>query len=152
MEIHWNKVSHLSAFVNLNNHWIEKYFQLEEMDTVLSKDPAMIIRDGGHILSITDANQVIGVCALFKKNNDIYELARMAVLETKQGQGIGKRLLQELIDFSEEQNAKKLILVSNTKLTAAIHLYRTFGFQPVFKGQHPEYNRGNIIMEKTLNV
>ena len=152
METHWNNKSHLTTFVDLNNSWIEKYFQLEEMDKILSRDPAVIIRDGGHILSITNHNQVIAVCALFRESDEIYELARMAVCDSEQGKGIGKILLQKAIHYARDRGVKKLFLVSNTKMTAAMHLYRSFDFQTVFKGQHPEYKRGNIIMEKILNV
>lgn len=70
MNIHWDEESHLAEFVALNNAWIERYFQLEEFDHELAKNPSRIFQDGGHILSITDNDEVIGVCALFRESDD----------------------------------------------------------------------------------
>ncbi len=148
MKIFWNEESHLRDFVALNNAWIEKYFELEENDRNLAKDPAKIIRDGGYVLTVTDNDRVIGSCALFKSDDENYELARMAVIESEQGKGIGKLLMEEILSCARRIGAKRLFLVSNTKLEAAIRLYKSFGFKTIFEGQHPSYNRGNIIMEK----
>ena len=150
MKLHWDDKSHLSEFVRLNNIWIEKYFQLESFDRELANDPASIFRSGGHILSVTDDEQVIGVCALFRDSDDVYELARMAVSDTKQGKGIGTLLLQEIINLSQNKGIKKLFLISNTKMEAAINLYKKFNFRTVSEGQNPIYKRGNILMEKYL--
>ena len=30
-------------------------------------------------------------------------------------------------------------------------MYKSFGFKTVFEGQHPEYKRGNVVMEKLLD-
>ncbi len=150
MKFHWNNQSHLPDFIILNTGWIEKYFQLEAVDKKLFKDPAVIFRDGGYILSITQGERVLGVCALMKTNETIYELARMAVDESEQGKGIGRLMLDEVIKHSQENDIKKLTIVSNTKLKAAIGLYKSYGFKVVSEGPHPIYQRGNIEMEKYI--
>lgn len=152
MKIHWDEELHLSEFVDLNNAWIEKHFHIEEFDRELARHPARVLRQGGHVLSLTEGGQVIGVCALFRESDDTYELARMAVSEEERGKGVGKRLMQEVLAFSTNNGIKKLVLISNTKLEAAIRLYTSFGFTAVSEGQHPVYQRGNIVMEKTLDV
>lgn len=152
MKIHWDEESHLAEFVALNNAWIERYFQLEEFDHELAKNPSRIVQNGGHILSITDNDEVIGVCALFRESDDTFELARMSVIETKQRKGIGRRLMQEILEFSKNNGIKKLFLISNTKMKPAISLYKSFNFQTVFEGQHPDYKRGNIVMEKSFHA
>lgn len=151
MKIFWNEESHLRDFVELNNAWIEQYFELEENDLNLAKDPGKIIRDGGYILTITDNDRVIGCCALFKNDDENYELARMTIIESERGKGFGKLLMKEILLFARKIAAKKLFLISNTKLEAAIRLYKNFGFKTVFEGQHPSYRRGNIIMEKHVS-
>lgn len=150
MEIFWNEKSHLKYFVELNNAWIEQYFKLEQADLDITDDPGKILRDGGHILTIIENDRVIGCCALFKVENDEYELARMAVLESKRGKGIGKLLMNETLDYAKKINAKRLFLISNTKLKPAIALYKKYGFDTIHIGQHPFYNRGNIEMEKYI--
>ncbi len=151
MKLHWDEELHLSDFVLLNNAWIEKYFQLEAFDRELANDPARILRNGGHILSVTKNDSVVGVCALFQDSDDTYELARMAVSETAQGQGIGSLLLTEIINFSNQNRIKRLYLISNTLLEPAINLYKKFDFETISTGPHPVYKRGNIVMEKILD-
>jgi N-acetylglutamate synthase-like GNAT family acetyltransferase len=148
MKIFWNEETHLPDFIQLNNEWIEQFFELEENDHRLAKDPGKIIRNGGYVLTITDNNRVVGCCALFKKEKRTYEVARMAVCQSEQGKGIGKLLINEILSFAQKIAARKLYLVSNTRLEAAIHLYKSFGFITVYEGQHPSYRRGNIVMEK----
>lgn len=150
MKIFWNQESHLKDFVELNNAWIEQYFELEEDDLILAEDPGKIIRDGGSILTITVNDRVVGCCALFKKDDENYELARMAVVEPERGKGIGKLLMENILSYARRIGAKRLFLVSNTKLEAAIWLYTIYGFKTIFEGQHPSYRRGNIVMEKHI--
>ena len=123
------------------------FFELEENDQRLAQDPGKIIRNGGHVLTITDNNRVVGCCALFKNENRTYEVARMAVCQSEQGKGIGKLMMNEILSFAKKIAARKLYLVSNTRLEAAIHLYKSFGFKIVYEGQNPSYRRGNIVME-----
>ncbi len=148
MEFHWNKEAHLPDFIRLNKHWIEKYFYLEEIDEQLFSDPSIIYRNGGSIISVTENNRVLGVCALMKETDSVCELARMAVAETEQGKGVGRLILHEIANRAVQTGTKKVFLVSNTKLKAAIKLYLKDGFQIVSEGQHPIYQRGNIVMEK----
>jgi len=150
MKIHWNENDHLQGFVELNTQWIEKYFQLEDIDIDLFKDPSIIYRNGGYILSISDRGNVVGVCALIKKNDETYELARMAVDEFEHGKGIGKLMLNELLKKSKAIGVKKITIVSNTILEAAVGLYQTYGFETVYSGPHPVYSRGNIVLEKFI--
>ena len=151
MKIHWNEKTHLDDFAELNKAWIEKYFEIEDVDRELFEDPEKIIRDGGFVLTVTNDNNVVGTCALFKDTQEKYELARMAVTESQQGKGIGKMLIVETLDFAKMRGIKKLFLVSNTRLEAAISLYKRFGFETTFEGQHPYYKRGDIVMEKDIS-
>lgn len=151
MKIHWNEKEHLNDFVELNKAWIEKYFELEDVDNKLFENPAKVIDDGGFILTITEDDNVVGTCALFKDTQEKYELARMAVTESQQGRGIGKMLMVEALDFARIRGMEKLYLVSNTKLKVAIALYKKFGFETAFEGRHPNYKRANIVMEKDIS-
>lgn len=151
MKIHWNEKEHLNDFIKLNKSWIEKYFELEDVDRKLFENPVKVFNDGGFILTITEDGNVVGTCALFKDTQEKYELARMAVAESQQGRGIGKILMVEALDFARIRGMKKIFLVSNTKLKAAIGLYKKFGFETTFKGQHTYYKRGDIVMEKDIS-
>ena len=146
MEIVENESRYLNDFIRLNEEWITNYFQLEDIDRKLAANPKKVINDGGYIYSLVSGEEVIGVCALFNEGNDVYELARMAVSPKHQGKGYGEVLINACLSKAKEVNAVKLYLVSNTKLEAAITLYKKHGFKTVTKEQHPIYSRANITM------
>ena len=147
MKIHENNKEHLNDFIKLNEEWIYRYFSIEEADRKLAANPYKIIENNGYIFSIVEENEVIGVCALFNENNGVFELARMAVSPAHQGKGLGKALIETCISKAQEIKAKKIYLVSNTKLQSAVKLYKKSGFVTIQTGQHSVYSRANIVME-----
>ena len=146
MEIVENESKYLNDFIRLNEEWITGYFQLEEIDRKLAANPQKVIDDGGYIYSLVSNNEVVGVCALFNEGNNVYELARMAVSPKYQGKGYGDKLINICLSKAKEIKANKIYLVSNTKLEAAIALYKKHGFRTVSTGQHAPYSRANITM------
>ncbi len=146
LDIFENNKEHLDDFIRLNEEWISTYFEIEDIDRQLAANPQKVIDDGGYIFSLALDNEVVGVCALFNHGNDIYELARMAVSPDHQGKGYGKQLIQVCLEKTRELHAKKVFLVSNTKLDVAIALYTKCGFKTIATGQHPVYSRANITM------
>lgn len=149
--LHLNKHEHLPDFIRLNEQWISEYFALEEVDRALAANPAAIIDEGGFIFTMTDGDEVVGCCALFKSGEDEFELARMAVSPKRRGGGLGRQLIEAAISKAIELKAKRVYLVSNTKLESAIALYQKTGFVTVSLGQHPVYARANIEMERVLS-
>ena len=148
MEIIENSREYLDDFVRLNEEWISNYFELEQVDHDLARNPGKIIDEGGYIFIAISNGLAVGTCALFNDGNGVYELARMAVSPSSQNIGFGKSLIEVCLSKLSEICAKKVYLVSNTKLEAAITLYRSSGFETVFEGKHPIYARANIVMER----
>jgi len=151
MKIVENNKNYLKDFIRLNEEWIQKYFEIEQMDMDLAKNPYLIIEKGGYIFSIIDNKNVIGVCALMNNGNGVYELARMAVSAQYQGKGYGSLLIETCLKKLKSIKAKRVCLISNTKLEKAICLYKKFGFNTVKIGQHPIYKRANIEMERHIS-
>jgi putative acetyltransferase len=147
MEIVVNKKELLQDFIRLNEEWISTYFELEEVDFALAKNPYKVIENGGYVFSLLISGSVVGVCALFNAGNGVYELARMAVSPKFHGQGYGNRLIETCFSKLKEIGAEKVYLVSNTKLTSAIALYKKHNFITTHEGTHPIYSRANICME-----
>jgi len=150
MKILENEKNYLKDFIRLNEEWIQKYFEIEQVDKKLAENPYIIIEQGGYIFSIMTDEKVIGVCALINNGNGIYELARMAISNQYQGKGYGSLLIKTCLKKLENINAKKVYLISNTKLKTAINLYKKYGFQTISTRQHPIYKRANIEMEKCI--
>ena len=143
---------HKEAIRTLNYEWLEKYFFIEPNDIIQLSDPiGEIIEKGGHIYYARCNDEIIGTSSLMKINDDEYELAKMAVTEKYKGIGAGRLLMEHCISEATRLNAKKLTLYSNTKLEAAINLYRSYGFYEVPPSPDVHYIRSNIKMEKLLN-
>ena len=124
MEIVENESKYLNDFIRLNEEWITSYFQLEDIDRKLAANPHKVVDDGGYIFSLVSNNVVVGVCALFNEGNNVYELARMAVSPSHQGKGYGEKLIKACLLKAQDIKAKKVYLISNTKLKTAISLYK----------------------------
>lgn len=134
----------------LNFEWLNQYFSVEPIDeTVLSNPETHIIDKGGFVFLAQQKNQIVGTFSLLKINDFEFELSKMAVAASHQGNGIGKLMLQFALDFGNEKGWHKIILFSNTKLEPAIHLYQKFGFVEIELGTSL-YKRTNIKMEKIL--
>lgn len=146
-------------FAELNKEWIKKFFVVEPMDTYqLDNCEETIISKGGEIFFILEGDKAVGTCAMLPYsvppyvNGDTYELAKMAVAPGTQGKGYGNILMEVAIAWAKEKNAAQVILHSNTSLTPAITLYKKHGFETVFLGQHPDYDRANIEMKLVLKT
>ena len=55
------------------------------------------------------------------------------------GMGIGRRLVDECIRFSRQTGYKKIILWTQSNLTAARHIYEATGFKIVRKEPHHSF-------------
>ena len=139
-------------FSRLNLEWIEKYFVVERHDIEqLEHADAHILAGGGRIFFAQDTttDEILGTVALIKETDTLYELAKMAVVPKAQGKKIGKLLMQHFITEARKTGATKIYLESNTLLTPALSMYRSFGFEEV-KEYQSLYARANIKMELAL--
>lgn len=140
------------AFKALTEEWISAHWKMEEADIKAVEHPQEYILDkGGHIFVALYKDEPVGVCALYKLNDSVYdyELAKLAVSPKVQGKGIGILLCETVINKAEELGGKKIFLESNTLLTPAIHLYRKLGFKELAE-YCPAYERGDIQMELSI--
>ncbi len=140
------------AFRALNVEWISTYFEMEETDyKALDNPDTYILNKGGKILIALYNDKPMGVCALIKMEDEVYdfELAKMAVSPKAQGRNIGYLLGQAIINVAKESGASKIYLESNTILKPAINLYYKLGFQKT-KARSSPYKRVDIQMELDL--
>ena len=139
------------AFERLNRRWIEEFFVIEAADLQVFGDPyASIVEPGGQIFFVLEDGEPRGTCAVMRCDAKVCELAKMAVDSAAQGRGYGNLLIKRAIEFARESGAEKLMLLTNSRLDTAIHLYEKYGFKrvPIRHGDH--YSRVDVEME--LNV
>ena len=59
---------------------------------------------------------------------DTCELVKMYLLPNARGQGIGKMLIEQCLEFAKHQGYKKVYLETLPELKKAIHVYEKFNF------------------------
>ncbi len=151
-------VSLRDHFYRLNEAWLRKYFYVEDIDhRVLSNPESEILERGGTILFAMlgepgrDEN-IVGTCALMPESEGgrqtgAFELTKMAVDEQHQGLGIGRALLEAAIAEFRRRDGNRLFLETNSKLTPALRLYESMGFEhqtSVKPDSH--YHRADVYM------
>lgn len=143
---------HKELFKSLNEDWIKQHWEVEPHDLdYLDHPQEYIIDKGGFIFVATYKGTPVGVCALCKMDDPVYdyELAKLAVSPEAQGKGIGLLLCETVVGKAKELGAKRLFLESNTLLKPAICIYRKLGFKELSE-YHPAYERGDIQMELSI--
>lgn len=139
-------------FERLNREWIEQYFVVEQEDLKVFEDPAgQIVAPGGEVFFLLDEGGVQGTCAVIRHDAETFELAKMAVAPTARGRGYGDRLVEAAIAFVQGAGARRLMLVSNTRLAPALTLYRKHGFRDVPLDPANGYSRADIQLELRLD-
>ncbi len=145
------EAQYASTFKDLNIAWLKKYFYVEPKDEILLKNcKESIIDTGGYIFFARYNDTLVGCFSFIKSDESSYELGKMAVDEHYQGLKIGQELMQFAISFAKGKLWKKLILYSSTKLPAALHIYRKYGFVDVELEKELPYERSDVKMELLL--
>lgn len=135
-------------FYRLNAEWLNRFFYIEKVDhEVLSNPEKNILEPGGVILFALLGDEVVGTCALLHVEPGVYELTKMAVTDRHQGMGIGRVLLEAIIEAFQRRNGTQLFLESNSRLKPAIKLYERMGFR-LQKTPRPgsHYKRADVYM------
>jgi GNAT superfamily N-acetyltransferase len=145
------KPEHAKAFYDLNYAWISDTYEVEPEDEKTLSDPeTYYLKDGGAILIALYGEEPIGTCAL-KRNGDVVEMSKMTVSSSMRGKKIGDLLGNAVLEKARELGARKVILYSNRKGSAAgINLYKKLGFEEVPLTGH-NFKRADIKMELELS-
>jgi GNAT superfamily N-acetyltransferase len=139
------------AFERLNRVWLERYDLFEEGDRKYLEHPQeTVLAHGGEIFFALNGSEVVGTCAVIPRGEGMVELAKLAVADHFQGQGLGRRLTETGIAWARKQGAQKVVLVSSTKLRQALSLYEKLGFSYGPLPAETGYETADIYMELRL--
>lgn len=120
-----------AAFRDLNLAWVEAFFTVEAEDRAQLEDPQTHILDPGGAILIAEYNgEAVGTAGLVPGHGEgVLELIKMSARTDVQGKGIGRVLMEAAIAKSRDMGAAQIWLETNTKLAAALALYRKVGFR-----------------------
>jgi GNAT superfamily N-acetyltransferase len=102
---------------------------------------ANFVDRGDLFLVVLDREELIGTGALLRESFGIGRIVRMSVAAHRRREGIGRRLIQELILEARKLNYAKIFVETNDDWFDAIRLYEECGFRPY------GYHNGEIHME-----
>ena len=142
-----------AAFRRLNEEWITRYFRIEAKDEETFADPqGKILEKGGKIFFAVRDGEALGCCALLAMEPSEFEVVKMAVTASAQGLGIGRLLMESVVEAGRIAGAKRLYLETHHSLTPAIRLYESVGFQrlPAERVTPSQYERADVFMERVF--
>jgi ribosomal protein S18 acetylase RimI-like enzyme len=73
--------------------------------------------------------EVVGTGVVNPRTDFEHEILRMSVATKCRRQGIGRRLLADLVSAAESAGARRIVLETTATWSEAIALYTAFGFQ-----------------------
>lgn len=114
-----------SDFPNLNKLWLDS-----GVGSPARNDTAEAIQEclriGGALFLLENENQIVGSAWITYDGRRFY-LHHMAVSPKFQNKGLGKMLMDKVIDFAKEKKIQMKLEV-NRHNARAIHLYEKYGF------------------------
>jgi ribosomal protein S18 acetylase RimI-like enzyme len=142
---------HAGAFYSLNREWLDAYGIYEPPDEAQLVDPeGTIVAEGGTIFVALDTDEVVGTAALVPFEPGAVELVKLAVADSARRRGLGRRLLDECLERARATGMQRMVLVSSTKLGAALHLYESAGFVHRPMPESIPYETADVYMELEL--
>lgn len=139
-------------FIELNRAWISEMFVMEPEDERELRNLEPYVKKGGQIFfAVDEEDQVMACCMLAPREDGDWEIMKFAARGMYTGTGAGSACLQACIDYAKKLGLPKIIIVSNSRCTHALRLYRKFGFEeiPVDKQRFP-FDRADIAFELAL--
>ncbi len=104
----------------------------QDFETELASLPGRYAPPTGRLLLATDNQKPVGCVALYAmKESGVAEIKRLYVAPEAKGQGIGRQLMECVIEAAREIGYNYVRLDSLQRLSAARKLYATYGFYEI---------------------
>ena len=93
------------------------------------------------------AGAIVGCAGLRRLNDRRAELCKMYIERPARGQGLGKRMLEDMLAVARRSGFAEVWLETNSTLAKAISLYTRYGFRPVAADHLPPKCDHAYLME-----
>jgi ribosomal protein S18 acetylase RimI-like enzyme len=131
--------------------WLGVDLCFQNFEKELANLPYKYAKPDGRLFLISVKNQTAGCIALRKIADGVCEMKRLYVREQFRGLGLGKMLIEKLIEEAQTVGYKKMRLDTlPDKMPFAVKLYKSYGFCEIpsyYDNPHEE----TLFMELDLN-
>lgn len=91
MEIIEYQKQYKKDFIRLNTAWITKYFTMEEADHEILENVDALVNAGSMVFFAIEANTVLATCMTVPKDDDTWEICKLAADDRCKGRRCRKR-------------------------------------------------------------
>lgn len=147
MEMVEYKEEYKKDFIEFNTNWIvENFGALEEPDINSFCSIEQNIKNGAMIFFAVENGVPLACSMVLPVDVGVFEICKLASNNKVPHKGAGSAVFKACMDFAKKKGAKKIIIISNSKLKPALHIYEKFGFKEVKLADY-HYTRGDIAFE-----
>lgn len=130
--------------------WLGMSLCFQNFEAELATLPGKYSPPDGRLYLAYVEGELAGCIALKPFENDVCEMKRLFLRENARGQGLGKQLIEKLIDEARAIGYSKMRLDTfPPKMGKAVSLYESHGFHPIEPYYHNPHE-GVLFMELEL--
>ncbi|MCP4964993.1 MAG: GNAT family N-acetyltransferase [bacterium] len=111
----------------LRERWGEAYSPAFNPD--LDDIHANYLDQGAEVVVIDDGAEILATGILLREQNQRGRIVRMSVDSRHRQRGLGRQVIEELVDRAKRQGMHELVVLADTPWTSAVALYRACGFR-----------------------
>lgn len=138
-------------FIQFNKDWIiDNFGFLEDEDIKTFEKMDEELANGAMIYFAIEDGSALACCMAKPLENRTWEICKLASNKNRDHKGCGSAVFEAAVQWAIDHGAKRLFILSNSRLKAAIHIYEKFGFHQL-KLDDYEYVRGDIAFERVID-
>lgn len=135
------------AFIDFNTDWIVTNFgKLEPHDLETFDKIDEELRSGAMIFFAVENDIPLACCMSMPMEGDTWEICKLGSNRELSHKGAGSLVFKAAMKWAQEHGAKRLFILSNSRLKPALHIYEKHGFKEI-KLDDYGYERGDIAFE-----
>lgn len=147
MEIIEYNPEYKDKFIEFNCDWIvENFGFIEKGDRETFDNIEESIKDGSMVFMAVRDGILLAGCMAKKDNGNEWEICKLCSNKHIEHKGAGSAVFKACLDYAVKNGAKRIYIISNSKLKAALHIYEKFAFKQIKMGDY-HYERGDIAFE-----
>lgn len=135
------------AFIDFNTDWIVTNFgKLEQHDLETFDKIDEELTNGAMIFFAVENDIPLACCMSMPMDGDTWEICKLGSNKELPHKGAGSLVFKAAMEWAQEHGAKRLFILSNSRLKPALHIYKKHGFKEI-KLDDYGYERADIAFE-----